>query len=340
MSNKLIMESWRKFMNEEVETTGPLTEEQLEEIFGKAAWEKLVDVWAETDAENTEQFTKQGLSQLTTDNNGNPLSPEQIALNVKAALVAAAETRDPEAIEAATDMAKVASEKEPGLNLDSDPVIKKAMAAAAPGPAEVIKRLNSATSLEQYGEAYKELASETGKEDQWEEIMSDLEGGAIPEQVAMRVSRFGAEGSAHRKRFVELAKEFAASGQSAAAAGPSLGINRALIMKVVQNPDANMGPAMAFRNTITKYLKTVGLPGSINRNSDVIRGIVNVVRQSILAFRNKEGEGTAAAPAAAEAPRAVAEGLVDKIFLPIILEEAKREKTRRILLEIAQKVAK
>ena len=43
MGNKLIMESWRKFVNEEVEANEHLTEQELEEIFGKAAWEKLVD---------------------------------------------------------------------------------------------------------------------------------------------------------------------------------------------------------------------------------------------------------------------------------------------------------
>ena len=266
MSNKLIMESWRKFVSETPESGEYLNEQELEEIFGKAAWEKLVDVWAETDAENTEQFTKQGLSQLTTDNNGNPLSPEQISVNVKTALAAAAETKDPEAIEAATDMAKVADEQEPGLNLDTDPVIKKAITADADAPA----------------------------------------------------------------------------GESPKASG-GLQLDRPLLMNVVKNPDAKVGPAMVFRTRLTKYLQSVGLPRTINRMSPVVQGIVNIVRQAALTANPSLGStnlpamgGDAGSPSLS----ANLEESIEKIFVPIIVEEAKREKTRRVLFEIAQMVAK
>ena len=272
MSNKLIMESWRKFVNEDFDKTETLTEEQLEEIFGKAAWEKLVDVWAETDAENTEQFTKQGLAQLTTDNNGNPLSPEQIALNVKTALAAAAATRDPEAIEAAKDMAKVADEKEPGLNLDSDPAIKKAIAAAP-----------------------------------------DADGADV--------------------------------------AGPSpeqLGLSRSMIVKIINDPTQKVGPVRAFRTRLMRYLRTQGLPKSANVNSPIIMAVLNVVRAAAMTANSSLGQGSPqdSTPAklggepGSDSLTPNLEESIEKVFTPIIIEEIKREKTRRVLFEIAQMVAK
>ena len=133
MNNKLIMESWRKFVNEEVEAIAPLTEEeleQLEELFGKAGWRKEIEKWKNTDEENLDSFTKQGLRHLAVDAQGNALSPEGIARNLRAVLAQSYETKDPEAIAVANNMAKVADEEEPRLNLDSDPAVKKAIAAA------------------------------------------------------------------------------------------------------------------------------------------------------------------------------------------------------------------
>jgi hypothetical protein len=126
-------------------------------------------------------------------------------------------------------------------------------------------------------------------------------------------------------------------------ASGGLELDRSLLMKIVKNPDAKVGPAMVFRTRLTKYLQSVGLPRSINRMSPVVKGILNIVRQAALAANPSLGStnlpamgGDAGSPSLS----ANLEERIEKAFVPIILEEIKREKTRRILIEIAQKVAK
>ena len=75
--------------------------------------------------------------------------------------------------------------------------------------------LAAATSLEQYGQIYKQLAKQTGKPDQWAAIMAELSAGKDPTQVATAVSRFGGQSDAHKLKFIELAKAQAAQRPSA-----------------------------------------------------------------------------------------------------------------------------
>jgi len=256
------MESWRGFLSEEVESNEKLTEQELEELFGKANWEKLVDVWAQTDAENTEAATKAGLQAMTTDDKGNPVSPQQIVRNAQAIIAAAAETKDPEAVQIATNVIKTADEKAPELNLDQ-----------------------AVTSV-------------------------DVE--EVPDEET-----------------------------TAPTAG--LEIDRSMLMKIVKNPEARVGPTMVFRTRLTKYLQSVGLPRSINRMSPVVQGIVDVIRQAAMAANSSLGSTNLPAmggDAGSSSLSANLEEKIEKIFVPIILEEVKREKVRRILVEIGKAVIK
>jgi hypothetical protein len=141
-----------------------------------------------------------------------------------------------------------------------------------------------------------------------------------------------------------------------------LGLNLSVLKRMANNPNAGGAGTMGdttiqrFRMNLAKYLKGAGLPGAVNAKSPIVQAIVNVIVQAAgVANRSitpERGMGdppdepvhTTAASAkmldkVAESGTKVREH-IEKIFLPIILEEVKREKTRRILIEIAQKVAK
>jgi len=262
MNNKLIMESWRNFVSETTESGEYLTEQELEEIFGKAAWEKMVDRFAVEDDGAADLARRLGLKDVDTrDASGERLDVAQIEDKVKQALAVAQQTKDPEVIDAAQKLAVTADQAAPELELE---------------PA-----------------------------------------GASPD----------ADASAEEKP--------EASG--------GFELDRSLLMNIVKNPDAKVGPAMVFRSRLTKYLQSVGLPRSINRMSPVVQGILNIVRQAALAANPSLGStnlpamgGTAGSPSLS----ANLEESIENIFIPIILEEVRREKTRRILIEITQKVAK
>lgn len=107
---------------------------------------------------------------------------------------------------------------------------------------------------------------------------------------------------------------------------PAFETSRSDIQAVLKNPGANIGPSMRFRTRVHQYLKAVGeLPGNVNRNSPLIRGIVNIVQASL------EAMGVAPQPTAES---------INKIFLPIIIEEVKKEKIHRILREELRKSRK
>jgi hypothetical protein len=96
------------------------------------------------------------------------------------------------------------------------PATAAAPAAQGAGAKVDTAPLAAATSLEQYGQIYKQLAKQSGKQDQWDAIMAELSAGKNPTEVATAVSRFGAQSDAHRLKFVELAKAQAAQRPSAA----------------------------------------------------------------------------------------------------------------------------
>lgn len=276
MSNKLIMESWRKFMNEEVEET-TLTESEKNDLLREIDFLKNLGA-------RMRGGTKRG------------------------------------------------DQKKPGLTHGWEAAVAE-FAAADENAARIAKSVGwgDIKNEKDFLAKIKDVAGKAKKS-------GDPEVVAAAEELVSNVAQ---PATGDGEAAPAAGEEGGSAGEETpAAAGPSLGINRALIQAVIKDPDAKIGAPYKFRGIITKYLRTVGLPGSINLNNDIIRGIVNVVRQSILAFGNKEDKGTASAPAPSAEMSMVAEGLIDKIFLPIILEEAKREKTRRILLEIAQKVAK
>ena len=113
---------------------------------------------------------------------------------------------------------------------------------------------------------------------------------------------------------------------------------------------------------MANYLKSAGLPGTVNQRSPIVQAVMNVITQAaqvamgksapdrgmgdapdpapkITRRTNPTGQRMGGTPGTSSLMQNVAEN-IEKVFAPIIVEEVKREKARRILLEIAEKVAK
>jgi hypothetical protein len=282
MGNKLIMESWRKFVNEEVEANEYLTEQELEEIFGKAAWEKMVDRFAVEDDGAADLARRLGLKDVDTrDASGQRLDVAQIEDKVKQALAAAQQSKDPEVIDAAQKLAVTADQAAPELDLDAD-------------------------------------ADSSGE-----------------------------------------------SAQMPSAA--ELGLSKALLQRIGRDPTGGASGLSSsvlgsFRIKLANYLKSAGLPGTVNQRSPIVQAVMNVITQAaqvamgkvtpargmgdapdpapkITRRTNPTGQRMGGTPGTSSLMQNVAEN-IEKVFAPIIVEEVKREKARRILLEIAEKVAK
>jgi hypothetical protein len=282
MGNKLIMESWRKFVNEEVEANEYLTEQELEEIFGKAAWEKMVDRFAVEDDGAADLARRLGLKDVDTrDASGQRLDVAQIEDKVKQALAAAQQSKDPEVIDAAQKLAVTADQAAPELDLDAD-------------------------------------ADSSGE-----------------------------------------------SAQMPPAA--ELGLSKALLQRIGRDPTGGTSGLSSsvlgsFRIKLANYLKSAGLPGTVNQRSPIVQAVMNVITQAaqvamgkvtpargmgdapdpapkITRRTNPTGQRIGGTPGTSSLMQNVAEN-IEKVFAPIIVEEVKREKARRILLEIAEKVAK
>jgi len=126
----------------------------------------------------------------------------------------------------------------------------------------------------------------------------------------------------------------AAGKPSAAAAGgrpsiqmppPPFNVDKTMIQAILANPDKNLGPSMAFRTRLVKYLRNVegaGLPAAAGRNSPLIRGITKAVRDVLTNMGHT----------------APVKESINKIFMPVILEEINKERTRRIILEEFKRV--
>ena len=282
MNNKLIMESWRKFVNEEVEASEYLTEQELEEIFGKAAWEKMVDQFAVEDDGAADLARRLGLKDVDTrDASGQRLDVAQIEDKVKQALAAAKQSKDPEVIDAAQKLAVTADQAAPELDLDAD-------------------------------------ADSSGKSFQ------------MPSTT-------------------------------------ELGLSRALLQRIGRDPTGGASGLSSsvlgsFRIKLANYLKSAGLPGTVNQRSPIVQAVMNVITQAaqvamgksapdrgmgdapdpapkITRRTNPTGQRMGGTPGTSSLMQNVAEN-IEKVFAPIIVEEVKREKARRILLEIAEKVTK
>ena len=115
--------------------------------------------------------------------------------------------------------------------------------AKAPSAKTDTASLAAATSLEQYGQIYKQLAKQTGKPDQWAAIMAELGAGKNPTEVATAISRFGDQSSAHKLKFVELAKPVAIKQRR----GTDAAGNK--IMPAGSKPPARPPPAKAAPKT-------------------------------------------------------------------------------------------
>ena len=259
-NDRLIMESWRKhiretprysFLRESPEYI--LNEADLQEIFGKRAWEKLVDDFAKEDEGAADLAQRLSLARVdVTDPQGKALDVAQIADKTKQILKLAQQSGDPEVADAAQDLA------------------------------QNVQQVNQAGGTEQAAAAA---------------IADDVQG--APGEV---------EGSP-----TEVAP---------------LQISKSIIQGTLKDPNANFGPPMQFRHKITAYLKQLGsLPAGINRNSPLIRSIVDIVRGALT---------TMGAPAARNV-ESHSES-INKIFIPIILEEVRKEHVRRIIVEETKRV--
>jgi len=124
----------------------------------------------------------------------------------------------------------------------------------------------------------------------------------------------------------------AAGKPTAAAAGgrpstqkppPPFNVDKTMIMGALKDPTGKMpGHGQKFRLNLVKYLRQVGeLPGSINMRSPLINAIVGVVGKALAAYNVNPVKES-----------------INKIFMPIILEEINKERTRRIILEEFKRV--
>ena len=103
---------------------------------------------------------------------------------------------------------------------------------------------------------------------------------------------------------------------------PEFEVSKPDLIAILKDPAAKLGPSVRFRARIIQYLQAIeALPGGVNRNSPLIRGIVNVVRDSLMALGHQPLE------------EKLAKESINKIFLPIIIEEVKKEKVRRLSVE-------
>jgi len=245
--DKLIMEAWRQYTSEEKQyrflSEGPeyiLNEEDLQELFGKRAWEKLVDKFANQDEGAAQIAQRLGLSRVdVTDPGGKALDLAQIADKLKQLGAAAQKSGDPEVIDATKKLAQSAQQ------------VAQATSAAAPGTPP----------------------------------------------------RPGAPGEADEETT------------------PAFKVSRPDLMAILKDPAGKIGPSMRFRSRIQQYLQTMEtLPGGVHRNSPLIRGIVNIVRDSLIALGHQP-------------PEERQHESINKIFLPIIIEEVKKEKVRRLSVE-------
>jgi plasmid stabilization system protein ParE len=121
-----IMESWRnyvegpptyRFLQE-----GPdyiLTEQDLQELFGKANWEKLVDRFAIEDDGAADLAQRLGLkSAEVTDAEGQALDVAQIEAKIKQVMDVARKSNDPELADAAQDLAQNAQQVAQGASAE------------------------------------------------------------------------------------------------------------------------------------------------------------------------------------------------------------------------------
>ena len=113
------------------------------------------------------------------------------------------------------------------------------------------------------------------------------------------------------------------------------------VQSVLTSPDASMGPGRSFRSKLVKYLRNYDLPKEAHANSTLVKGITNAIRDML-----KVGPYTKKpdprlpqykGPNPQQQTRSLEES-INNIFLPIILEEIKRERIRRLIVEETQRV--
>ena len=102
---------------------------------------------------------------------------------------------------------------------------------------------------------------------------------------------------------------------------PAFQTSRSDLMAILKDPAEKSTAGTRFRTALHQYFKASDvLPGGVNRDSPLIKGIVNVVRDSLIALgmnpKQKELKES-----------------INKIFLPIIIEEVKKEKGARLFVE-------
>ena len=118
---------------------------------------------------------------------------------------------------------------------------------------------------------------------------------------------------------------------------PRFRISQTEVRSLLRNADAtNPDPSRSFRTKLARYLKSLD---SVSMASDsgpadspLVKGIAAAIRDVIVAGRYGKIGGTP------DPAKASVEESIDNVFLPIILEEIKKERTRRIIIEETQRV--
>ena len=208
-----IMESWRnyvegppayRFLQE-----GPdyiLKEQDLQELFGKDNWEKLVDRFAVEDDGAADLAQRLGLkSAEVTDAQGQALDVAQIEAKIKQVMDIARKSNDPELADAAQDLAQNAQQVAQGASAEEatadDDQGGTESGQAQEQVGQYLGALAKASDLDKYKELYDKLTQLTRKQNQWFVIDNWLKTGKdnngvdkSVEEVVEYISSFGLQG--------------------------------------------------------------------------------------------------------------------------------------------------